>query len=252
MVKLKNLGQLFIAIGLAIATLFAFWDDAKHIFPSPTFARMFFMWGSLILIFSGLLCFIADAVLTSTPAQAFSGFTCYHANPKDLEHVHGLATDLIGTSVSSLEDIRKFHEIDSQFVFVVTKKQKTIFGRITVEPVGYFIVYRLTRSGEKALIDGRFNGACPDSSHLSKPQQTCPAIYIGAIAAKWSARGYTTGALEQNIASDMRYRKAKWIYTRPVTRDGIRLVAMNDFEPLNSQKDGIGNLYRRSKFSTKI
>ncbi len=244
---LRQFGTLLLTASLAVATFSAFSEDVKHIFPSPSLSRLFFFWTALVLLFVGLSCFVVALIIDRLlPAPKGGGFYCRHAQRNDISHVHDLATKLIGPSVSPVQDIRKYHEIDKKFIWLVRKKKQSVTGWTTELPVGYFIVYRISSSGETAIKNGAFNGASPDSSHLSRPGQRCSAIYIGAIAAKWSARGHTSGALEHNISTDARYKGAQWVYTRPVTRDGLRLVRMHYFEPLSQEHEGTGHIYRRA------
>ncbi|MFD4527616.1 hypothetical protein ACFWP7_27545 [Streptomyces sp. NPDC058470] len=107
---------------------------------------------------------------------------------------------------------------------------------------GYIILYPLNRSAVSAVLAGEIcAGLQIRPRHVQQRWTSASGIYIAAAAGStWRARAAVVTLLEvmtENISPE-------WIFARPVTKDGLRLMRKSGFQPLFDTKNVWALRYR--------
>jgi len=176
--------------------------------------------------------------------QKTDRFSIRESRHSDLEYVDKQSTKWFGAVASDRRSIDKIFNNDSSQIWII---EKTEFNndkghRITTR-VGYIILFRLNKYGVESIKNNEFNGSCPSREHLCRKGDVCNAIYIGAVVARFRARPYLLGVLENQLTLSKKYNSAKTIYARAATNDGLRALKTHDFEPLTPADTGVGSIF---------
>lgn len=165
------------------------------------------------------------------------------SHARDLEYVDQISTRFFGDAASNLDQIRRVYSFDRNQIWILEKTASNGRGHRITTREGYIIVYRLNSVGEAAIRRGEFDGACPAREHLCRSNEKCVAAYIGAVVARFRARPYVLGTIENQFKLAGQYRSAHRVYARAATADGLRILQAHDFEPLEPNDDGIGGVF---------
>lgn len=150
----------------------------------------------------------------------------------DLQQIYDLANKTFGGRSSRIETIRSLHVHSPKSFWKVT----TDSGRI----IGYFIIFGLTKLGEKAILDGHYNGANPDPKHVSKDLNRAAAVCVGAIVGTgFRGRALTYGA----VGTVLTTLSAERIYGKAISETGLRLVRKYQFDRIDGSKEYELNFY---------
>lgn len=155
----------------------------------------------------------------------------------DLKAIYDFCGGIFGDNFSSFNSIKRwFQHNDKMFWIVEQIKQK---GPVTVSKItGFYSIIPLTSSGVEALRSGQIDGRGFLIEHIAKNIETASAFYIGAIGSKGTrSKGAALGSLITNITHILE-NKPCHVYTRPTTRDGLRLARQRGFEAI----DGTGTV----------
>ncbi|CAL9583893.1 hypothetical protein SUDANB1_05077 [Streptomyces sp. enrichment culture] len=107
---------------------------------------------------------------------------------------------------------------------------------------GYVILYPLNRAAVSAVLAGDIcAGQQIRPRHVKQRWTSASGIYIAAAAGRsWRGRAAVVTLLEvmtENISPE-------WIFARPVTKDGLRLMRKSGFRPLFDEKNVWALRYR--------
>lgn len=113
--------------------------------------------------------------------------------------------------------------------------------------VGFFSVLPMQAAAVDLLEREELTGLRFTSEHITTLKQQPKALYVGSIAARgFKAKAETLGYIKACVerAVDVGIRV---VYTRPVSRDGLRLVRRHDFLPVSDdvEPNELGRVYKR-------
>lgn len=177
------------------------------------------------------------------PFRRDSRYRLRRSRAADLEYVDKTSTRFFGKQASNLTQIRQLYASDRSHIWIIEKSAYNEADHQLITREGYVIVFRLSQEGETAIHEGAFNSVCPAPEHLCGPQVRCAAVYIGAVVARFRARPYVLGTIETQLRLAKPYRSARHIYARAATKDGLRILKTHDFEPLDPERDQVGQIY---------
>lgn len=132
------------------------------------------------------------------------------------------------------------HQANNQIIKTIKKR-----GANEFDLAGFYILYPLTSACEKLIEDGdiRYSRQLA-TSHICNASQTVSALYLSMVYGKDRAtQAYLIYLLYRDIKKIIRANRAiQFLYVRPVTEAGFRVVEKHHFHPFR-QDSGI---YRRT------
>jgi len=155
------------------------------------------------------------------------------ASPNELKEIHEMGEDLFEGGVSSIKKMKEWHNVNPQIFHVIRNMKKGRKSKIE----GYFCVIPLKKEASDLLRKGEITGKDFTTNHIASPIKAPNAVYVGAVAAVgFKSRGASLHKLLQYI-QNLRNKGTSDVFTRPVTRDGMRLCKKFGFECIES--DGV-------------
>lgn len=173
---------------------------------------------------------ILQAVSSASAVVIRSEYTIAMISADQLQGYHGFCRSVIGDGVASLDRVRDWYAKNPETLWAVRREQRRGLKQKS-EMVGFFSVFPVTQEAKELLAKNLHKGTELVSNHIVSQGHRAAAIYIGAVGAKgFRAKERTLGALMGYLIS--RTRKTPLIFTRPVTKDGLRLTRQQGFEPV--------------------
>lgn len=203
-----------------------------HSFYPQVAVNDFKEWFTLSLFFSFLL--VGLSVIVALAALAFHFFgdpdfsplkniSAKKAVASDARDIFAMAREEFGERCSSLEQIARFMQYSLESTWIVRSKN---------QPVGYFVVFGLKVAGERAILDGYYNGANPPPEHIHRRLRQAKALCVGGIVGRgMKGKAATLGAMMAFVSSLQKDR----VYARPVSKDGLRLATSNGMKGLDGR-----------------
>lgn len=150
------------------------------------------------------------------------------ASNRDLENIQSLGERLIEGGVSDLDHMKRWRSVNPAIFFAV---KQTLPDK---EPVltGYYCLIPIKNKTVSSLLDMSISGKDFTTEHIYKGR--CPKnIYIGGVAATGRlSKAAVIGALSSHISA-MERRGLLKVYTKPTTRDGLKLAKKYDFKTIS-------------------
>lgn len=149
----------------------------------------------------------------------------------ELEELLPLYDELIGGDHPSINEVKEIINANKEIIRVIERRTKTAL-RTSSTIVGFCSVLPITKAAADLLEQERLTGMQMNREHVCTPKQIPYALYIGSIGAKGIAAkarmlGYLLGVIDDQARHNVRV-----VYTRPVSRDGLRLAKQHDFQPV--------------------
>ncbi len=131
----------------------------------------------------------------------------------------------------SLERVQDWQAKNKNIMYYVKRSRRILFWSIT-KAVGCFGVLPVNQETASRLAENSLVGRELHSDNIVAPSETPAAYYIGVLAAKgFQNKKETLLALLGNINAKLETHKVP-VFTRPITKDGERLVAKYKFVPV--------------------
>lgn len=192
------------------------------------------------LVFNGLLWGTQQVVVLTD----FMQFRAEPATEAELQKIHKMAFDFFEGDVSPLEKMIEWQRRNSDIFWVVFRDENS---RSKIS--GYFCVIPILKSATKLIKNEHIKGSEFSVDHItSKISRNKPyALYIGAVAANGIfARAASLNHIDQ-FMHHMKRKNVNNVYTRPVTKDGLRLCKKRGFKPVDRKvKDQLNRVYHRN------
>lgn len=137
-------------------------------------------------------------------------------------------------TINALKEL--FNANNKSFVFY--EKISYSGGQKRTKVLGFCTIIPVTTQAEKLLEREELNGLRLDRAHVVRPGAACASIYIGSIgadgqSAKAAVLNYVLGQLHSYASAGV-----KRAYTRPVTKDGLRVAKKYAFVPVGGDVRG--------------
>lgn len=187
----------------------------------------------------GLVLVLIPLLPVLTPQEP----TARRVKRNDLKSMYAFCGGIFGDNFSSFNNVKRWFKQNEKMFWIVERVRQK--GPITVSKItGFYSIIPLTNSGVEALHSGQIDGRGFFVEHIAKDNDTASAFYIGAIGSKGTrSKGIALGSLITNITQILD-SKPRYVYTRPTTRDGLRLARQRGFEAVDgSGTADINKLY---------
>lgn len=185
----------------------------------------------LIMVSWELFSWSIEAYTRLRPST-LQNMSCRVARAVDIPVIVQIAQTTIGPQITLPETQALYNHNRKCLYSVVDGNTTTV--------VGYFCLLPLTIKGESQVADKDLFASPRDLSMFKKKMTKGSSIYIGSLAAGSSKAKAATLQLAKTTLVDLEINKA---YTRPITRDGVRLVKRNGFVPVSEHDKIDKNVY---------
>lgn len=166
------------------------------------------------------------------------------AKRRDLRAIHEFGERMFGTPVSDLNRAERWFDVNRHIFWLIV--DTAIRGTREQQIVGYYAVFPLDKAATDLLEFEQIDGRSFEPDHIipfkpNRIRRKPSCIYVGGVAGRnrKRIRHFVMGSL----ITHLKHEKAagvRVVYTRPVTKDGLRLVKKYKFRPVNNveaQKD---------------
>lgn len=150
--------------------------------------------------------------------------------------------------VPTVNQVKEIYTINPNTIWVAEREAEYPSGRVKTETVGFFSIIPLTAKAVQLLNADRLDAFHFTQEHISPPKQKPAGYYIGSIAAKgFKAKAEILGYVRGQVEGELR-RATGVVFTRPVTRDGLRLAKNYGFQPVseNVGSNELGRIYQKT------
>jgi hypothetical protein len=203
--------------------------------------RISFFGGSLV---------VAAALLSAIPFRALvpeSSFECRAVSRDEIKSLLHFSSHLLPGSVMPLRDVKTIHQVNPSALFIGERTWR-LWGLEITRKVGCFSLLPLTREASELLAKEALDGLSLTPLHICKPNRKPAALYLGSIAAKGFRNKADIILYVKGRLSDEVDRGVRVIYTRPISKDGLRLAHRHRFMPVADgvADDQLGRIYRKN------
>lgn len=224
---------------IAIAPL-----DGTYLDPGiPREVFSLFFYGSFLFLAVPVGSFLVGRLLDKATAE-----TSYKVRPikrKEIDTLLPLYNELIGGPRVSNNNAKEMLDVNPETIMILEKT--SVSGLKTkLEAVGFCTIWPLTRDAANLVSNEELNGLQMNARHICNPKQKPYALYVGSIGAKGSKAkahilGYLISLIDRNAKNG-----AGFAYTKPSTKDGLRLAKQYDFTPVknDASADELNRVYK--------
>lgn len=163
----------------------------------------------------------------------------------DLKRAYTFCGGFFGDDFSSFNSVKKWFRHNEKMFWMVEKHTHSGPARLSVV-TGFFSILPLTQAGVKMLLEDQIDGTKFTTEHIEPNFDSPAAYYVGAIGSKGGkSKGVALGALIERMYVFLENYPAI-VYTRPTTRDGLRIARQQQFEAVDgSGTEDLNKLYVR-------
>jgi hypothetical protein len=200
-------------------------------------ATMFFV-GSIALIIAYSL---PHLVIIMT--GRLDGYYINQAHERDIIAIHRIATQHFGRSVTPEAQIRDMIRHNPNIFWVLWEpKSRGLASMIR----GYFCLIPLSEELTNKIEAYEFDVTNVKPHQIPKAADPVFAIYIGGIVAlTWRAKGQALGHVLEKSRMLASQTTGRTIYARAASREGLRLVQKHQFQPIRTERCGVGDIFKR-------
>jgi hypothetical protein len=187
-------------------------------------------------------------VSVELPGRSIVRYEFRRIRRNELRPLLRFARRLLGQA-PSLNQVKDLYNTNPNAIWVAERvKEHSASGITSTKVVGFFTIVPLTDKAMRLVEEERLDGLHFTSEHIAGPKQKPAALYLGSVAAKgFQARAeilaYVRGRIEDEVE-----RGSGIVYTRPISRDGLRLATKYSFLPVaeNSASNELGRIYKKT------
>lgn len=184
--------------------------------------------GGLAFLASFMVDRIDQAVSRVVYGDLESRYVCTPAQPSDLIGLHALYARFFGEDVPDIQTMHQWLTKCSTAFTVVHKVVANAGLSMHQELVGSFKVLPLTVRGARAVELGQVTGSTFRSEHICTVHAKAAGYWVGdLVATARFARGIVMAQLNAAVAPAL--RGSVTVYARPLTKDGLRVMAKHGF-----------------------
>lgn len=185
----------------------------------------------IVVVVVESLSLVVQAIYRLQPST-LANMTSLVARADDIPVIVDIAKSTMGDRIT-IENTLKLYNHNKRCIRKVVDTRSN-------QIVGYFCVLPLTINGEKRVMDRDLISNDLDVQNFAKNFRRGMPVYIGSMAATTTRGRAATLELAKVTLANMEITKA---FTRPVTKDGVRLVKRFGFEPVSEFDKLISNVY---------
>lgn len=149
----------------------------------------------------------------------------------------------------SLKQVKELYSINPNTIWVAERiTENASSRRRSIKTLGFFTIIPLTDKAVRLVDEERLDALHFTSEHIAGVKDKGAALYIGSIAArgfraKGEILGYVRGRVEEEVEQG-----SGVVYTRPISKDGLRLAKKYGFQPVSDHVDAneLGRIYKKT------
>jgi hypothetical protein len=203
-----------------------------------------------VSLYGGALLFLVGVILTASSWEP-PGMpeVTYEFRPIRRTELHSqlrLVRDLLGEA-PPLRSVKDIYNANQKSIWLAERVATYRSGTRSFKVVGFFSLVPLNEEAVALLEEERLDGLRFNSEHICPPKQRPAGLYVGSIAVHgWRARGEILGYVRSRI-DEAAESGIHLVYTRPITRDGLRLAKRHEFLPVadDCKDDELKRIYKR-------
>lgn len=208
----------------------------------PDFVFVFLFSAGIILFALLILLWPAYEIFYRATTEVSFAFRI--AKRDELQEMLPFYGRVVGGEMPSINSLKDLHRANDH-CFIFYEKTTKNDGRITREIVGFCTVVPVNRDAADLLSREELNGLRLNKTHVMKSGKKPFSIYVGSIGADGSkcraeVLSYALGQLQVHASAGV-----SKVYTRPITKAGLRIAKKYGFHPVNSGvgPNDLGRLY---------
>jgi hypothetical protein len=223
--------------GGALLALVAIKDLLDHFRSLPRYYQFMAAAGMFIVVvaFAAAALWFARAFLFASSRYVWTDYSVGSVWPDQLDDFHAFCGSILGDDVASLDRLRLWHQKNPATVSAIYQDHRRGLKHKR-RMVGFFSVFPVTKEAKELLSLNQLKGTELIPQQIVSRGHRAAALYIGGVGAKgFRARERTLGALMGHVA--ILGQKTPLVFTRPVTKDGLRIARQQGFEPVMKGAD---------------
>lgn len=138
---------------------------------------------------------------------------------------------VVGGDRPSLNDLKQIFNANND-VFKVLEKVVKYSRKRRSELVGFCTIVPMKSEAEPLLATEQLNGLRMSAEHIAAPRKQVRVLYIGSIGAQGAKPRAAVLNYVLGVMDDAAKHGVRRVYTRPVTKDGLRVATKYGFEPV--------------------
>ena len=165
------------------------------------------------------------------------------AQDRDVEAIHMIAVRQFGPNVTPKPQMRALMKRNRDIFWILISPRR---GGLSMSVDGYICLLPICEALATKIEADEFDITRVHPEQVPRPQDEIHAIYVGAVVGRTlRAKGQVLGHLMEKSTSLAEKTTSKTVYARAASKDGLRLITQNDFEPIRTDRTNVGALFRR-------
>lgn len=243
--KLVSIGVFFITLGLTFGGLFTARNDIYSMVGLKPIngVETVFLLLAFLGIFVGFLSLsigILSYLFSKTEEHIINriledeNYECRSALENEIPELYALCVEAFGDDVASIDTMKSWYKKNNNIFWVIENKRKSGLNYIS-EIVGYFDVLPITNAACRLLDNESINGIKIKTEHIVDRTKVPSGIYIGGLYGKKLRAKAVTIVYLKRLLEDYKTKGVGKFYTRPTSKDGLRLVKKHNFNLVSNQ-----------------
>lgn len=193
----------------------------------PEWMYVFFLWTAiaffLVVALSWLLCCLGEHL----ERDVVEKFEC--ATRDEIQEVLPFYDRVIGSGQRPSINALKAMFSANKSIFRFYKRKSMRGEKKIVEVKGFCTVIPMNKAAEELLRKGELNGLKMDGTHIARVKDKCNVFYIGSIGGEGAYAKAAVLTYVLGVVDEFAQRGCTRVYTRPITKDGLRVAKAYGF-----------------------
>lgn len=226
----------FVTIGGTILGLCGVKDQINSLYflPNPVFSVSLYF--GIVLLLAALL--IGFGILSRSLFRRRSLVTYEDiiAERGDLEVLHSFCEQYVGPHFATLSSWYNRYKKNPGTFFIVKEFRRHRF-KLREKLAGAFTIIPVREEARRLLERNELNAVTFSPRHIASPSEKPSALYIsGVVGSTFRSRALVLSFLKNRL-QQAHERGDLPLYTRPMTKDGLRIARAFGFTPINPAID---------------
>lgn len=198
---------------------------------------------ALVLLVVLLGAFVSKPVLSWVDTD--KSLVVRYAKRNELDEFLPFYQSVIGGPLPPMNEIKRTLKANSEIIRLLERVKRGP-GKESRRLVGFCSVLPITRSAVTLFEREELDGLKLTRAHVCTPRESPAAIYIGSIGAKGAEARAAILSYALGVMHDQASHGVRYVYTRPTTREGLRVAKQYGFMPVasNVDRNALGRVYK--------
>lgn len=240
---LKRVNIITGSLGAALLTICQLRGDIdKHIDINPIFYKIFLFLGIALLLVTAIAFVFENVIKKYKKNEPIISYRYEIVSEAELPNIHEFIMHQL-KNIASLERWIDRYKVNTEIVFKVLEIKKFRF-KVTKSLIGGFSIFPLNKACQNKIERNNLYGNEILSADLVRNGRNPSAIYIAwVVGLGYKGKAMTLSYLKDKI-SDYLKSSDLLVYTRPSSEDGMRLVKLNNFVPIDKKDYVLNKIYK--------